>query len=440
MLSILPPLLAVLALQTEQPDPPDVLLILLDDAGPDYFEACRPEIEALGLLHQPASTPNIDSFAAGATRFTRCWGYPLCSPTRAAILTGRHGHRTDVNAVVSRMSRREILSLRAEELCIPEALPLAYSSAMFGKWHLANGYASTDHPRASAGFVHYAGSLGNIGRPERSIDCRPPGLAYTNWPLTINGHQHCESKHHTTRVIDEAVDWIVGRHEPWFAFVALQAIHTPLPEPHEDAGRSHLLFRERANSLLHHADVEIGRLLEAVGHPRDDLYVFLFSDNGSASHSRPEDGTPCLRADRAKGTVYHGGVLVPMFVAGPGIAPGGVRTGLTHVVDVFATVFDLLDLPLPVEAEDSVSMFSKDRQFCFSSLRSPNTAGPWDRWDIAVEHHSGWKLVQYIEGTEELYYRAFDPCEADNLMPPLPGSVEEMAYQVLHAELSRLGL
>jgi arylsulfatase A-like enzyme len=438
-------LLALLQLtlpaQTVEPKQPDILVVVMDDVGLDYLEAYRPEIEALGLEHRPTSTPTIDALAAAGTRYRYAWAHPLCSPARASLLTGRHCHRTGICGLTSRRWD-DRLSLAASEVCIPEALPSAYATAMFGKWHLANALDDPDHPRLVAGFDHYDGLLSNIQDPDPSYDCRPR-LNYTNWTRTKDGTQWCESGHHTEVTATATAAWIVEQDEPWFAMVSFSAAHTPLHDPYEYPIQYGYRAtpeenRAAASAMISHMDEWLSVIFLAADWPRDDLLVIVTSDNGSAPFTRTE-GDGCWESERVKNSIYEGGIRVPLLVCGSGFESGAVSARPALLLDIFGTACMAAGVPVPASAEDSIPLQAKSRTSMHSHIRMPvEPTGPWTRLEQAVAI-DGWKLHRYLDGSEELYQISLDQCEGVNLWPPDPGA-EEDAYAALSAELVRLGL
>ena len=191
--------------QTLRTGPPNILLIVADDLGVDM-------VGAYGEAPAPPCTPNIDALAAGGMLFRNAWANPICSPTRSAILTGRHAFRTGVGDLVD----PDEPGLTLGELTIPELLT-GYASSCTGKWHLG-GSLGFLHPNLS-GFGHYAGTLhGQIP-------------TYSLWPKVIDGQPLVGFGYATTDTTDDAITALQTMPEPWFLYVAYQAPHAPLHEP-----------------------------------------------------------------------------------------------------------------------------------------------------------------------------------------------------------------
>ena len=179
---------------------PNILLIIADDMGldatPNYSEGTvKPNMPILqGLMN------------SGIT-FENFWSYPVCSPTRASILTGKYGSKTGVLKVGDVISTSET----SLQKYINEGTSNAYATAIIGKWHLSN--SATDP--ITMGVDYYAGLLtGGV-------------QSYTNWNLTENGLTANTTEYTTTKFTDLAIDWVDKQTKPWFLWLAYNAPHTP---------------------------------------------------------------------------------------------------------------------------------------------------------------------------------------------------------------------
>ncbi|MCP3917175.1 MAG: sulfatase-like hydrolase/transferase [bacterium] len=309
----------------------NVLLIVADDVGID-------RIAAYAEHPDPGRTPSIDSLAANGVLFRHCWANPLCSPTRATLLTGRYGYRTGVGTAIGELGGGTALAL--SELTLPEALP-GYASAACGKWHLGH-YAA--HPNDS-GFDRFAGSLRNLDRLRNGAD-------YSLWTKTVDGSSSISSNYATTDTADETIASMQTLAEPWFVLSSFNAAHTPVHAPPAGLHSYNLsgspgddvpLF---TRAMIEAMDTEIGRVLAAA--PNDTLIVFV-GDNGTDSLAADPPAIP----GRSKGTLYEGGIRVPLIISGPGVAHGECRA-LVNTTDVFATIAELTGSS--AQALDSVSL------------------------------------------------------------------------------------
>jgi len=311
-------------------DRPNVLLVILDDAGVD-------KVSSYGMHPDAPPTPHIDALAAEGQRFTQAWAYPMCSPTRAALLTGQHVRRYGIGSRL--LPNEEPIELKAADTASLADLvaDVGYDTSFVGKWHLSAGRlgeAGYDHPTAH-GFAWSEGSLANLvasmGEPESD-------RGYTYWEELRNGRATWRTRYATSEVVDDAIDRALTMEEPWFLWVGLHSVHTPLhvPPPELYDGPLPATDVEYVDAMVQAMDAEIGRLL--AGLPRellDRTNVVLVGDNGTAEHGIAPPFDPAWD----KGTVYEGGVRVPLVVRGPAVAqPGAVSDALVHVVDVFPTV------------------------------------------------------------------------------------------------------
>jgi arylsulfatase A-like enzyme len=224
---------------------------------------------------------------------------------------------------------------------------------------------------------------------------------------------------------------------PWFCYLAFHAPHAPLHEPPAElhhvvvdaapkdrignAGRDRQLFRAMVEAL----DTEIGRVLDGLGDALDSTTVIVIGDNGTKASvaSAPFD------AQHAKGSVYEGGVLVPLIVAGPSVSRrGSVSDALVHAVDVFATVAELagvaLEAALPGVELDSQSLVpylqdparASRRDVLYTELFEPNGFGPRTSFARAIRDDR-YKLIASSDG-DELYDLSVDPYEQTDLLAP----------------------
>ncbi len=314
----------------------NVLVVLADDYGTD-------QLGLYGIHNDPPSTPTIDSLAADGVRFMNAWSLPICSPTRAALLTGRYAGRTGVGWNVADHPTQPIVGLPLEELTIPEMLDVGtnglYAHAAIGKWHLGStavvGGALAPNMH---GFDHFSGSLDNL--PD-----------YYNWEKVTNGVAQQTTSYAMTDKVDDALAWMSTAPEPWFCYLALNAPHGPFHSPPSNLHSVDLsgaappgadpapYFRAMVESM----DTELGRLLEGLGAKRNRTTVMFMGDNGTT----PAVLQAPFTADSGKETVRQGGVHVPLIISGPLVqVPGSTIQALVHVVDVFPTVAELAGVDL----------------------------------------------------------------------------------------------
>jgi arylsulfatase A-like enzyme len=269
--------------------PQNVLLILADDFGVDIVSAYAEGADF------PA-TPTIDRLANEGVLFRNAWATPKCSSTRATILTGRYGFRTEIMSLVNSIDLR---ALSLDELIIPEvlkSLPQPYEPAMIGKWHLGNCLNGQRLGPNLAGFSHFAGSFANIvGR----------GQSFFEWEKTVDGSTSVVHTYATTDSINDAVEWIHHQDDqPWFLYLSLHAPHKPWQIPPYDLVSPSTLERLPKDALGHTRppgtlcegddqracylsmveamDAEIGRLLASISpEVLAQTTVMFVGDNGT---------------------------------------------------------------------------------------------------------------------------------------------------------------
>ena len=381
------PLLTAVASPTPLAEPPNLLILLLDDVGIDQFASYDDENGYRDPAGYPyAHLPNIDALAARGVRFTQFRSMPVCSPTRASLLTGlypfRHGVGRSVYAEFATEGFRELGIPPAPQVVIaPTLLARAgYATAAIGKWHLAlepsEGGTLDRHP-LELGFGSWSGPPRNLmdpGAPEET-DGVPRGY-FNYWWVEHGEREQMVGEHASQKTCERAAEWVRSAPEPWFCYVAFNACHAPLgpgswPKQGHGFGAepSESWRNTRYRATLEHVDTWLGQLLEAAG---EDTLVFLLGDNGTRGPTfRPREdeprypsGHPLHRAGdearpfraepydprRAKQSTFETAVRVPLIVAGPGVlGPGRVSDALVDVVDLLPTMLTLSGAKAPGE-------------------------------------------------------------------------------------------
>jgi len=364
------------------------------------------------------NTPHIDALAKNGIRFTDYHSNgAVCSPTRAALMTGRYPQRTGVEGVITAARHRDV-GLPLEEVTIAEVLRDAgYSTAMFGKWHL--GYDIKKFGPLRQGFETFEGFVsGNVDYFNK-IDQE----GHKDWYFG-DELKHVEGDV-TDLINDGAVDWI-GEHvrenkdQPFFLYLAHGAPHYPLQGP-EDAG-----FREVGKRVVHRPvednqavykamiesmDAGVGRViaeLEQRGLAENTLVIFC-SDNGQASKYGGSAGP--LRGQKA--TVYEGGHRVPMIAQWPGQIEAGIESDLTAIgMDLFPTLIGLAGADLPagvtIDGVDLGPVVSGDQA-------APERKLHWVHGNNSAIREGSWKLVMPSGQAPELYNLASDLGENNNV-------------------------
>src|SRR5688500_13197156 len=324
---------------------PNVLFIIADDMGyADVGFNGGTEIK----------TPHLDSVAAAGARFEQFYVQPVCSPTRAAMMTGRYPMRYGFQTGVVRPWADYGLPL--DEPMLPAELKKAgYVTAISGKWHL--GHAKPEYLPTRRGFDHQYGHYN--GAIDYFTHDRDGGH---DWH---RDDKPSHDKGYSTHLLaDEAAKLIrahgvaAGGAKPLLPCVPFTAVHSPLQVPDKyTAPYAALNERRRLYAgMLAAMDEGVGKILAALDEKkiRDNTLIVFCSDNGGFNPGRVTDNKP-LRA--GKGTVYEGGVRVAACAAWPGKIPAGstVKQPI-HIVDMFPTLLKLaggeVETKLPIDGKD----------------------------------------------------------------------------------------
>jgi arylsulfatase A-like enzyme len=410
---------------------PNVLFILADDFGAEA-SALYP---ALAGNSGQVATPNIQSLAANGVVFDKVWANPVCSPTRAAILSGLYGHRTGVTNVGNVLPTATTTSIFEY---VASSSPERYGLAVFGKWHLGT---TIQHVRDS-GIPEFRGFLsGGISN-------------YFNWNATsIDGSVTNVRTYSTTALTDYAIAFIESQRQqssdPWFLYLPYNAPHgtgastgfqVPPANLHSvDVGG--LQPGAIANTvpvykaMIQALDTEIGRLLAAIGPvgspERDNTVVIFMGDNGTPAAVKDVGA----RIRGSKSGIFEGGIRVPLVVSGAGVTRRGERdASLVAAPDLYATIAELAGIPVS-EAGNSVSLVpllsdaaaTTGRTTSFSEMCSGTQAF----YAVRGERYK----LSYNNGTWGLYDLVGDPMEATNRFNDATLAAERTA---LEAELTVL--
>ncbi|OHE81502.1 MAG: hypothetical protein A2107_11060 [Verrucomicrobia bacterium GWF2_62_7] len=317
---------------------PNVIVILADDLGyADVgFNGCK-----------DIPTPHIDSLAKHGVRCTSGYvSHSFCSPTRAGLMTGRYQHRFGHENNPAYLPEDTKVGLPVSQATIADVMKSAgYVTGAIGKWHL--GAAPCFHPN-ERGFTEYFGFLGggHIYLPGAK-----GGVEY-NVPLLRN-KEPLELKEYMTDVLSAEATAFIARHkaEPFYLYLAYNAVHTPLQAPEKYLSRFAGITDERRrtyaamNSAM---DDGVGRVLTALrdnGIERDTM-VWFFSDNGGPPYNVAPTHNDPLRGN--KGTLFEGGIRVPFVVQWRGSLPeGAVCEQPVISLDVLPTAAALAGAKLP---------------------------------------------------------------------------------------------
>ena len=389
-------------------EPRNVVLILADDLGwgDVGFHAGSDPATTI-------PTPNIDRLAAEGSVLDQFFVQPVCSPTRAEILTGRSATR--VGVAPTTLNTRVGQHMSETEVTLAEAFAASgWDTAAIGKWHL--GDDATGGPLLQ-GFGRFTGLLGAAGdyftrrEDDGSLIWQEDGT-YVDVPG------------YTTELITSAaVDFVRARTgTPFFLYVPYTAPHNPQQATPGLLARVPSAFdpaRTTFAAMVIGLDDGIGAILDALDDAGldDDTIVFFASDNGG---SQEANNLP-LRG--GKGGAYDGGVRVPAIIRIPGAAGGTVVTGMIAAMDVFPTLLGLAGASAPAGPPLDGNDVSAGILAAATSLRS-EAAWLTQRYD--AYRTPQWKLLRRPDGVRELYDVASDPSETTDLASSAPATVEAL--------------
>lgn len=333
---------------------PNVVIIFADDLG--YGD--------LGCYGSPTiSTPNLDRMARQGLRFTDFYSASeVCTPSRAALLTGRYPIRSGI------WGKRRVLfpnskgGLPAQEVTIAEALKTqGYSTAHIGKWHL--GIHSGARPQdqgfdLSFGLPYSNDMDGRADLPKKSSGSPTPPVDGWNVPLLRNGdivEQPADQRTLTRRYTEEAVKFIREKKgAPFFMYFAHTFPHVPLFASPEFNGKSRAgIYGDAVEEI----DWSVGQVLEALAKEgvAENTLVFFTSDNGPWLTMGAQGGNAGLLRD-GKGSTWEGGMRVPGIAWWPGRIKPGVTREMANAMDLFTTALVLAGAKLPDAPVDGVDL------------------------------------------------------------------------------------
>ena len=391
--------------------PPHIIFVMTDDQGWGQ----------MGYRNHPVlKTPNLDAMAAGGLRFDRFYaGGPVCSPTRASVLTGRTHDRCGVLS--------HGYALRLQEKTLSQALKSAgYVTGHFGKWHL-NGLAGP-------------------GAPILSEDKRHPGrFGFDQWVSVSNFYDRdpIMSRMGTFEefqgdpseiAVNEAVKFLEKHaqgEKPMFLLVWFGSPHSPFKASDEDKEA----FRELDGKSANHYG-ELAAMDRSVGTLRQKLRDLDIAENTLLFFCSDNGGLPDIKPDSVgglhgyKGSVYEGGIRVPGIVEWPAVIKPRVTDYPACVTDMFPTIVDLLDLPedvllKPIDGVSLKPLFSDEigvRERPLGFRYSKQRAWVDNRYKLIVKDFS--------KPGYELYDLKSDPNESQNIADKNPEIVKKMAEEL----------
>ena len=432
---------------------PNIVFIIADDMGyADVGFNGGKEIK----------TPNLDALAASGARFEQFYVQPVCSPTRAALMTGRYPMRYGFQTGVVRPYADYGLPL--EERMLPAALKEAgYTTAIVGKWHL--GHVTPDYLPTRRGFDHQYGHYN--GAIDYFTHVRDGGIDWHRDDKVLR------EEGYTTHLLTAEAVRIINSHEgskPLFLYVPFNAVHSPhqVPEEYKKPYADLSEPRRTYAGMLAAMDEGIGKILAALDEKklRDNTLIVFTSDNGGPGPGRVTDNGS-LRA--GKGTVYEGGVRVASCAAWTGkIPPGSTVKQPFHMVDFYPTLLTLagasLEQKLPIDGKDAWATISSggpppddeillntspfngairigDWKLVVNGTVADEESGPPAEADRAARQRQNQREKQRkqraaADAAVELFNLAEDRSEKNNLAEKNPEKVKELRarYDALAAE------
>ncbi len=418
---------------------PNIVIILADDLGN----------ADLGYRGSDIKTPNIDALAAGGVQLESFYGMPVCTPSRAELMTGRYAMRYGLETLVIFPSHT--YGLPTDERTLPQALKdVGYDTAMVGKWHL--GHADQKYWPQNRGFDHFYGNL--VGEVDYFTKERG---GIVDWQR--DGTFLKEEDYYTTLIGNEAVK-IIETHDnskPLFLYVASLAAHAPYQAPKEDVDAYKDLLgdihRQTYAAMITDLDTQVGRIVDALKqrHMLDNTLIIFSSDNGGATSAlfatgarspeeREESGGVGLEQKPpasngvfrgGKGSLHEGGVRVPTIFCWPAKLKPGVINEPLAMVDVMPTVLALAggsgNADHPFDGKD-----------IWQTL-SGGEPSPHEDILINVEAFRGavrkdnWKLVKIalLPGKTELFDLSKDPGEQNNVADQFPDIAADLEGRLL---------
>jgi arylsulfatase A-like enzyme len=374
----------------------NVLLIIADDMGLD-------STVGYNIGNQKPNMPNLEKLINSGLKFNNVWANPVCSPTRSTIITGKYGYRTSVLTVDNSLSTSETSLFKYLEENSD------YNSALIGKWHLSGKPPDHNHPN-NMGIDYYAGIIGG-------------GIQnYYSWPFSKNGNSSQSTEYSTTKLTNEAIDWINNQDSSWFLWLAYNAPHTPFHVPPQNL-HSHGQLDSNSSSIdanplpyylamIESIDTEMGRLTESINEEvLNNTTIIFIGDNGT-----PNQVAQQFNSRRVKGTLYKGGINVPMIISGNQVSrKNEEENALINTTDLFTTISELCGIN-NLNMNDSKSFKkllnnsfdSSSREYVYSEIGNEN-------YTIRNSTH---KYIRFEDGSEALYNLSVNEFENPNLLNP----------------------
>ncbi len=423
---VLLPCAATLAAADAPVKKPNIIFVMPDDLGyGDYSCLGAPVMK----------TPAVDAFWKESLRFTDFHVSPTCSPTRAALMSGRHEFK---NGVTHTIFERERMSLKTFTLA--QVLKSAgYTTGIFGKWHLGDEPAyQPDRRGFDEVYIHGGGGIGQT-YPGSCGDA--PGNRYENPTLLHNGIFEKTQGYCTDLFFSQAIRWIDQQRKgesPLFAFIALNVAHTPLQCP--EVNYQHYAGKvpedvARFYGMMETFDTNFGLLLKKLkqwGLEDNTVLVLLGTDNGGFA--------PACKIFNAgmrgtKATAYQGGTRAPCFWRWPAKFQGGRDIpALTAHIDIFPTLAEIVgislqgDLAMQVEGRSLLPLLTNPSA-PWSDRFLVTHVGRWERGQVAKSRFSNCSIRDNrftLVNNKQLYDLQNDHAETKNVIAEYPQEVAKL--------------
>jgi arylsulfatase A-like enzyme len=432
----------------------NVLLVIADDLGLDYFEQMCPQLYATSASE--TISPTLSELCKRAIFFSNAWAYTVCSPTRASMLTGRYGFRNGVTQVQGDVLQSVIES---NEMTIPkvlDAVNAGYAHANIGKWHLQSAIVDGEYP-VEMGWDYYYGLLSGAVSD------------YSDWQATeatrladdsivVSKLQETQTQYITTNVSTHASQWLDEKNaqeQPWLLWLAYTAPHSPFHKPpadlltgsqFADLPETGATDAEYYQAMIYAMDAQLAAVLEFVD--LSDTFIVFMGDNGS-----PGEVVASELVDKAKGTVYEGGLRVPMMIIPPNNSGYSVTKqvdDLVHSVDIFPTLLEMAgqdmnqltmaDGPLEnidIDGKSLLGYLTNEGSTTAVDARTAlyNEVSPATEEGSRTARNENFKLIRHNSGEEEFYSLNCAVSSANCINSFLPTETMDWLANQLPAEL-----
>lgn len=415
---------------------PNILVIIVDDLG-------YGDLSSYGATD--LKSPHIDKLISQGLRFNNCYANcPVCSPTRAALLTGRYQELVGVPGVIRTKPEDNWGYLAPSATTLPQALkPLGYHTAAIGKWHL--GLDDEAHPN-TRGFDHFHGFLGDM--MDDYYQHRRQGQHY----MRLNKEKVNPKGHATDIFTDWTKDYLASRKDakdPFFLYLAYNAPHTPIQPPKDwfekVKARENGITAKRAKlvALIEHLDHGIGQVIDSLkaNDQWENTLTIFVSDNGGQLNV----GGNCGNLRGGKQDMYEGGLKVPACAVWPGVIEAGKASEFPFLtMDLFPTTIEAAGGKSPggIEGKSILPLLNTGTQKAFErdvffTRREGNQKYMGDSsWAM---RRGPWKLLKNVpDGPWELYNLDSDPLEATDLRKKNPQKFNELS-KAMRAQIQRGG-